>query len=169
MPGIGRASRTILLEVVGWTLVVGGVAALILPGPGLLMLAGGLAVLSQRYEWAARQVEPIKRQALSGAANSVETWPRIVLTCLGIGVLAAAGVVWVKGPDAPDWWPVAERWWLPGGIATGITQLLSAAVAAGLLVYSFRRFHGKPDAIAAVERAAVADDDEPHWWAPWRR
>ena len=50
-----------LIEVGGWTLVVAGVAALILPGPGLLLLAAGLVVLSQQYAWAARRLEPGKQ------------------------------------------------------------------------------------------------------------
>ena len=35
--------KALALEVVGWILVVAGIAALILPGPGLLMLFAGLA------------------------------------------------------------------------------------------------------------------------------
>lgn len=34
--------------VVGWVLLALGLAALVLPGPGLLMIAAGLAVLSQQ-------------------------------------------------------------------------------------------------------------------------
>lgn len=153
------ALRRIVLEVVGWTLVVAGVAALILPGPGLIMLAGGLVVLSQQYEWAARRVEPVKRQALKGAANSVETWPRIVATCLGILALAACGVLWWVKPEMPEWYPLSETYWLPGGKGTGATQIGSAIVAAGLLVWSYRRFHGNPDEIARVEAAAESDDE----------
>lgn len=153
------ALRRIALEVVGWGLVIAGIAALVLPGPGLIMLAGGLIVLSQQYEWAERRVEPIKREALKGAANSVETWPRIALSVLGVLALAACGVLWWVKPEMPDWYPLAERWWLPGGKGTGGTQIGSAIVAAGLLVWSYRRFHGHPDEIAAVEAAADADDD----------
>src|SRR3954466_13840324 len=101
------AAKRIALEVVGWTLVVAGIAALILPGPGLLMIAGGLVVLSQQYEWAERRVEPIKREALKGAAKSVETLPRIVMTSTMIALIAAAGVLWFAGPDVPGWWPVS--------------------------------------------------------------
>ncbi|WP_253943844.1 PGPGW domain-containing protein [Nocardioides marmotae] len=140
------------LEVVGWVLVVAGIAALVLPGPGLLMLFGGLAVLSQQYEWAERRLDPVKYRALRGAAESVETPLRIALTTTGALVLAAAGVLWMVKPDAPTWWMLADSWWLPGGIATGITQIVSAIVAVGLLVYSYRRFHGKPHAVAALER-----------------
>ena len=158
------AAKRIALEIVGWILVVGGLAALILPGPGLLMLAGGLVVLSQQYEWAERRVDPIKREAMKGAAKSVETWPRIIMTATMIVVIAAAGVLWFAGPDEPGWWPLSETWWLPGGKATGISQFASAAIAVGLLVWSYRRFHGKPDEIAAVEAAAKEDDDREHFF-----
>ncbi len=158
------AAKRIGLEIVGWTLLVVGIAALVLPGPGLLMMAGGIVLLSQQYEWAERRVEPIKREALRGAAKSVETWPRIIATATMVLIIAVAGVVWFVGPDVPGWWPLADRWWLPGGKATSISQFGSAALAAGLLVWSYRKFHGNPEAIAAVEAAAKADDDREHFW-----
>ena len=80
-PG-GAAAKRIVLEIVGWMLVVVGIAALVLPGPGLLMLAAGLVMLSQEYEWAERRVEPIKNKALRGAAEGVETTLRIALSTL---------------------------------------------------------------------------------------
>ena len=46
------AAKRVTLEVVGWTLVVAGIVALVAPGPGLLMVFGGLAILSQQYDWA---------------------------------------------------------------------------------------------------------------------
>lgn len=158
------AVKRIGLELVGWLLVVAGIAALILPGPGLLMIAGGLIILSQQYEWAERRVEPIKREALKGAARSVETWPRIVVTSTMICLIAAAGVLWFVGPDAPGWWPIDDRWWLPGGKATSISQFLSALIAVVLLVWSFRRYHDNPEAIAAVVSAAESDDDREGFW-----
>jgi uncharacterized protein (TIGR02611 family) len=158
------AIKRIGLEIVGWLLVVVGIAAIPLPGPGFLILAGGLILLSQQYEWAERRVEPIKREALKGAANSVETWPRVVASSLFICLIAAAGVLWFVGPAAPGWWPVADRWWLYGGKATSISQFVSAALAAGLLVWSYQKFHGNPEAVAAVEASAGADDDREHFW-----
>ena len=159
----GRVKR-IGLEVLGWLLLVVGLIAIPLPGPGLLMMAGGIVLLSQQYEWAERRVEPIKREAMRGAANSVETWPRIVATSLLICLIAAAGVLWFVGPDAPGWWPVADRWWLYGGKATSISQFVSAALATALLVWSYRKFHGNPEAIADVEASAKADDDRKGFW-----
>jgi uncharacterized protein (TIGR02611 family) len=158
------AAKRIGLEVLGWTLLVVGVIAIPLPGPGLLMMAGGIILLSQQYEWAERRVEPIKREALRGAANSVETWPRIIAALTMIALIIAAGVLWFVGPEAPGWWPVSDRWWLPGGKATSISQFFSATLAIALLVWSYRKYHGNPEAIAEVEAAAKSDDDRKGFW-----
>lgn len=140
MRGGRAAAKRLVLETLGWLLVVGGIAALVLPGPGLLMLFAGLALLSQQYEWAARRVEPVKERALRTAADGVETWPRIIGSVLGCLLLMALGVLWTWNPEPPGWWPASESWWLPGGAATGITQVLSALVALAMIVYSYRRF-----------------------------
>jgi hypothetical protein len=142
--GVASASATgmkrVLLEGAGWLLVAGGIAALVLPGPGLLALAAGLALLSQQYEWARRRLEPVKRSALKAAAQSVQTWPRILASSSGAAVLIALGVVWIVQPDAPGWWPIEDRWWLIGGWGAGATLILSGLAALGMIGYSFRRF-----------------------------
>ena len=136
-------ARRLLLEVIGWLLVVAGIAALVLPGPGLLMIFAGLVLLSQEYDWAERRLEPVKKRALKAAAESVETWPRIMVTAgMSVGLIAL-GVLWSWEPPAPDWWPVHEKWWLAGGWGTGITQIASGLIALALLVYSYRRFREK--------------------------
>jgi len=161
---VKAAAKRIGLEVLGWILLVVGIIAIPLPGPGFLILAGGVILLSQQYEWAERRVEPMKREALRGAANSVETWPRIIASSLFVVLIAAAGVLWYVGPPAPGWWPISDRWWLYGGKATSYSQFGSASLAAGLLVWSYRKFHGKPEAIAEVEAAARSDDDRAGFW-----
>lgn len=145
-PG-GAAAKRIVLETVGWLLIVAGIAALILPGPGLLMLAAGLVILSQEYEWAERRVEPIKKKALRGAAEGVETTFRIALSTTFALVLIACGVVWIVGPEMPDWWPLPDWSWLPGGAATGVTQVLSGLIAIGLIIYSYRRFRVRQEPV----------------------
>lgn len=138
----GAALKRLVLETLGWILVVVGIAALVLPGPGLLALFAGVALLSQQYEWAERRLEPIKQRALRAAAEGVETWPRVVISVVGALVLLACGALWIWNPPAPDWWPVADSWWLIGGLATGATQVASGFIALALIVYSFRRFRG---------------------------
>ncbi len=156
------AVKRVFLEVVGWTLLVAGIAALVLPGPGLLMIFAALAVLSQQYEWAERRLDPIKYRALKAAAESVETVPRLVMSVLGVVLLVGAGVLWLVDPDVPSWWVLPDWLWLPGGVATAITQLASAAIALGLIVYSYRRFHGKPHAVAELQHDIEDADREFH-------
>jgi hypothetical protein len=145
-PG-GRVAKRIALEVVGWGLVLAGIAALVLPGPGLLMLFAGLVVLSQQYEWAERRLEPVERMAKRAAAEGVETWFRVALSTLGGLAILAFGVLWIVDPDAPGWWPVRESWWLIGGPATGITLVLSGFIALGLLGYSIWKYRLKHDPV----------------------
>ena len=149
IPG-GAAAKRLVLETLGWLLLIAGVAAIFLPGPGLLGIFAGLALLSQQYEWAERRVEPVRLRALKGAAEGVETWPRIVMSTLGVLLLAGFGVLWSLEPAAPSWWWFDAKWWLPGGIWTGATQIASAVIAAALIVYSYRRFHGDPEAVAEL-------------------
>lgn len=139
----------------GWVLVVAGLAALVLPGPGLLALFAGLAILSQHYEWARRRVAPIKAAAIRAAAVGVKDWWRIMLTGLGIAALLAAGALWLWQPPMPSWWPLGEFWWLPGDWATGIALVLSGFAALTLMVYSFRHYRG----LSEGELRAVAEGD----------
>lgn len=158
-----RAARRIVVETAGWVLLLAGIVALFLPGPGLLMMFAGLAILSQYNRWAERWVDPVRLRALRGAAEGVETWPRIVLSSTLAGVLVACGVLWIVGPAAPGWWALPDSWWLPGGAWTGATQIASGIVAWVLIVYSYRRFYGKPEAVAALEGEIDEADDEVPW------
>lgn len=154
------ATKRIVLEVVGWLLVVAGIAALILPGPGLLMLFGGLVVLSQQYEWAERRLDPVERRAMATAAEGVRTWPRIIGSTLGATWLVGLGIYWIVSPPAPSWWPVADKWWLFGGIGTGITLVASGLLAYGLLIYSYRRFRAiMKTGVTGLQAVDNTDDD----------
>jgi hypothetical protein len=142
----GRSKRRILrrsaIIVLGWLLVLAGFAAIILPGPGLLLLLSGLVVLSQEYEWAERRVEPVKQKAFDVASTGVETVPRIVMSALGALGLIAVGVVWAIDPEIPTVWKIGPQ--LPfGGWAVASSLMLSGLIALGLLIYSVRRFRGQ--------------------------
>ncbi len=156
-----KAVKRVGLEVVGWLLLVAGIAALVLPGPGLLMIFASLAILSQQYEWAERRLDPIKYRALKGAAESVENVPRIIVSVAGVLFLVASSVLWFANPAEPEWWPLPELFWLPGGgPVTGATLAASAVIAAGLIVYAYQRFHGKPHAVEALEGRIEEADRE---------
>ncbi|WP_370617984.1 PGPGW domain-containing protein [Mumia sp. Pv 4-285] len=152
--GLASWVRATGVELIGWLLVVTGVAALVLPGPGLLMMVAGLAVLSNRYEWAERRVEPIKEKAFEAARFGVETWPRIALSVLGACIVMAFGVIWWVGPTVPEVGPFGDE--LPfSGWATGLSMMLSSLIALSLVAYSVARFR------YGVEDDASSLDDQP--------
>lgn len=142
--------RKVLLQGAGWILVILGLAAMVLPGPGLLALFAGMAILATQYEWAHRRLAPVRRAALRGAADSVSTWPRMLLSLVGVCVLISLGVYWGLRPAAPSWWPVEDTWWLLGGWGTGASLIASGVIALAMLVYSFVSFRdldveGRPE------------------------
>ena len=142
---MARALKRVLLEASGWVLLVAGLAAIPLPGPGLLITFTGLLLLSRRYAWAQRRVDTVRVRALRGAAHSVASWPRLAGSFASAALLLPVGVVWIVSPPAPGGWPLSATWWLPGGAVVGAPQLVSALVALALLGYSYQRFRGIPE------------------------
>lgn len=65
-----RSSKRIAVTVVGGALVLGGLAMLVLPGPGILVVALGFAVLGTEYAWAAIAFERTKRTAAQAGTRA---------------------------------------------------------------------------------------------------
>lgn len=139
---IEKKGKSILLQGAGWLLVLVGLAALVLPGPGLLALFAGMAILATQYDWADRHLDPVEKAAVQGAETSVKTWPRILLSASGAFFVIGLGLYWGLGPTAPSWWPIGDKWWLMGGWGTGASLIVSGVIALGLLAYSYVRFRG---------------------------
>jgi hypothetical protein len=53
----------------GYTLVAAGAVMLVVPGPGLITIAGGLALLSEDVAWAGRATDWLKTRAARPAAG----------------------------------------------------------------------------------------------------
>jgi hypothetical protein len=121
------ATRLLSL-LLGGVLLLAGIALLVLPGPGLLLVLGGLLVLGHGFPPARRFVDPVRRRAMDAAAESVASPLRITFSVLTALVLITAGVVWGLVPTLPL-----------GGWATGSSLVLSGLVLLGLLVFSYRR------------------------------
>lgn len=65
-----RSSKRIAVIVIGGALVIGGVALLVLPGPGLLVIIAGLAVLATEFAWAALLLDKAKEHASKAAQST---------------------------------------------------------------------------------------------------
>lgn len=66
---IGRSAKRIAIAVIGGLLILAGLVLMILPGPGLLLVIAGLAVLASEFAWASSALAMAKRKA--GDAGSV--------------------------------------------------------------------------------------------------
>ena len=131
-------------EILGWILIPVGIILMPLPGPGTLIVAAGVALLSRRYVWAQKARVFVEKRAIDGAKYGVATWPRIVLSFLGGVWLVALGVIWWISPDIPEFSILSIGFGpeLPAhGWATALGLWASAIAAWVLLAYSFARWH----------------------------
>lgn len=125
--------KRFLLGAAGTVLVLVGLALLVLPGPGLLLVLAGLILLGRAVPAVARFEEPVRERAMQGVEASVASRWRIAGSLLaGLGLIGA-GIVW--GLRALSWLPFA-------GWSTGSSLILSGLILLGLLLWSHRRVHG---------------------------
>ena len=59
-----RNGRRIAVSLIGFVLVLAGIVMLVIPGPGLLVILAGLAVLGTEYVWAQRALNYARRKAV---------------------------------------------------------------------------------------------------------
>ncbi len=89
---IRRSIRLVVVTSVGGLLLVAGLAALVLPGPGMLLCILGLIVLASEYVWAQRSLHWARRRSQQsierGASSRVTTGASITA---GLGLLVIGG------------------------------------------------------------------------------
>ena len=92
-----RSSKQIAVTVVGAALVLAGIAMLVLPGPGILVVVAGFAVLGTEYAWAAAALDRTKAtaeragQVAKGAAGSSVRVAKGAAVSTGRAARGAAG------------------------------------------------------------------------------
>ena len=64
-----KVVRRVIVSVIGATVLVIGVALLVLPGPAFIVIPIGLAILATEYAWARRWLRKVRRLASSVVSN----------------------------------------------------------------------------------------------------
>jgi len=62
-----RYARRVVISIMGITVILIGIAMLVLPGPGLVVIPVGLAILATEYAWARRWLLYVRESADKGA------------------------------------------------------------------------------------------------------
>ncbi|MFK4547743.1 putative membrane protein [Streptomyces tendae] len=125
--GVESIRRT-ALGTLGAVLLLIGVALLVLPGPGLLLVFAGVVLLARAIPALDRFVAPVRVRAMRAAEESVSSRWRIAGSVLVGLFLLAAGVAWGLVPELPY-----------SGWATGASLIVSGFVLFALLGWSHGR------------------------------
>ena len=65
-----KAARRIVIAVVGATVVALGIVMIVTPGPALVVIPVGLAILAIEFTWARRWLKRLRETISNGMANN---------------------------------------------------------------------------------------------------
>jgi len=71
------AVTKVVVTLVGSVVLAAGVVMMVTPGPGLLGIVGGLAILATEWDWAARWLERARRRLDQARVTALSTDPKI--------------------------------------------------------------------------------------------
>jgi uncharacterized protein (TIGR02611 family) len=94
----GRLYR-VLFAIAGVIVLLAGLAMLVAPGPALVVIPIGLAMLAMEFAWAERMLEKALEKAdlaqqKAAEASRMERILTAIAIALGIAALAAAWLIW---------------------------------------------------------------------------
>lgn len=117
-----------VVAVLGIALLLIGVALIVLPGPGFLLIAAALALLSTQFDWAKVPLDYAKAKAQDGIEEVGRSKFRASLALLCALALIALGIVELAGVDIPYL-----------NVVTAGLLIASGLFLAGTMVYAVRR------------------------------
>ncbi|MDT4918351.1 MAG: hypothetical protein QOH89_3051 [Pseudonocardiales bacterium] len=90
IPG-GRLIWRLVVTALGVAVLGVGIILLPLPGPGWLIIFGGLSILASEYAWAARLLASVRRVFVRWKTwvRSRPMWIRVLMILLSVALLAA--------------------------------------------------------------------------------
>jgi uncharacterized protein (TIGR02611 family) len=90
MRTIARSGKRIAVTVVGFAALIAGVIMMVTPGPGVLVIVAGLAILASEWAWAERLLDKAKQSGKVVLDQATASPVRIVLSVLlTLGGIAA--------------------------------------------------------------------------------
>jgi uncharacterized protein (TIGR02611 family) len=116
-----------VVAVVGGLLTLTGVALLVLPGPGFVLVAAGLAVLATQFAWAKRPLDYATNKAHQGMDEVARSRLRAVGTALFAAGLMAIGIADMTDLDIPF-----------VNVLSAILMIASGLFLVGTIVYARR-------------------------------
>jgi hypothetical protein len=99
--GHNQGMKTVVIAVLGGLLTLAGIGLLVLPGPGFVLVAAGLAVLATRFSWAKKPLDYAKDKAEQGIEEVGKSPLRAAGAAIAALVLVALGVLVIVGVDLP--------------------------------------------------------------------
>jgi len=136
----GKSIKRVTKAIIGGAVLLVGIALLVLPGPGLLLVLAGLLILASEFPALERYVDPVRDRAMKAAEDSVSSPLRIAGSVLAGLALIGAGVLWGLVPRLPL-----------GGWSTGSSLILSGFVLLGLLWWSYQRVQSRRNQKRSVQ------------------
>jgi uncharacterized protein (TIGR02611 family) len=102
------ATTKLVVTVVGSAVLAAGLVMMVTPGPGLLGIVAGLAILATEWDWADRWLTTARRKLEQAKAAAEAMDPRvrrrrILLTAGLVAAVSAAATVYLLIADWPRW------------------------------------------------------------------
>jgi uncharacterized protein (TIGR02611 family) len=97
---IARSGKRIAVAIVGGTVLLAGIAMLVLPGPAIVVIPAGLAILATEFAWARTALDRAKakaeqaKQMATGDANRTRF---LIVAAISALVVGAAAFWWFRG------------------------------------------------------------------------
>lgn len=118
--------RRLLVLVAGIVVVGAGVAMLALPGPGILVIFIGLAILASEFAWAERTLDRTKSRATEATLRlTANTFNRMVFGLMGASMVLGGGVAAI---------------FVHGYVVPGLSAIFAGACALAVLVPRVRHW-----------------------------
>lgn len=143
------------VTIAGAALLAAGAAMMVLPGPGILLIVAGLALLATEYVWARRLLVRAKRQAQQVQEATVASPARtagsvafaVALVALGVAMLLIDDVAW------PVLEPTLDKVWGP---VTGSVLVVTGLILAATTYVTIRTARGHETTYTGGGRALGA-------------